>query len=103
MMWATCCCASTRPRIACGSILGRSGTEVFEQNGLDILGTDPTRGGDERADLATTDEPAPAELDALEPARTSPAADGRRREMDVRGGQDVRCLDEGDPVGGRRH
>src|SRR4051794_2171405 len=103
MTWATCCCASTRPRIACGSNLGRSGTEVFEQDGLDILGTDPTRCGDEGSDLATADESTPSQLDALEPARPSPATDRRRREMDVRRGHDVCRLDEGDPVRGRCH
>ena len=71
-------------------MIGReSASEVLEQDRLDILGTDPARRGDERPDLAAPDEPPATELDALELAGPRPAADRGRREVDVRGGQDV--------------
>ena len=47
--------------------------------------------------------PAPAELDALEAAGASPAADRGRREVDVRRAEQLGGLGEGDPVGGGGH
>src|SRR3954447_11937012 len=103
MIRATWRCASTRLRMASGSILGRSATEVVEQDRLDVLGADPARRRHEASDLAASDEAASAELDALEAARSPPPADRGRGEVDVGGGEDVGCFDEGDPVGGRGH
>ena len=69
---------------------------------LDVLGADAPRRRDQRPDLAAPDEAAAAELDALEPPGPRPAADRRRREVDVGRGQDLGRLGQGDPVGRRR-
>ena len=60
----------------------------------------PPRTGDECLHLAAPDEPAAAQLDALELAGPGPAADRRRPEADVGGAEDLRRLGEADPVGG---
>ena len=103
MICETCRWASTRLRMTAKSILGRSATEVVEQDGLDVLRPDTARSGHEASDLAASDEAASAQLDALEAAGTSPPADRGRGEVDVSGGEDLGCFDEGDPVGGRGH
>jgi len=94
----------TRERIAAGSI-SRPGSaaQVLEQDRLDVLEVDAPRGRHERPDLASADEPPTTELDALQAARPRPAADRRRAEMDVGGGQDLGRFGKGDPVGRGDH
>src|SRR6185369_1813364 len=100
MTLTTCGRSRTRERIAAGSI-SRPGSpaQVLEQDRLDVLEVDAPRGRHERPDLASADEPPTTELDALQAARPRPAADRRRAEMDVGGGQDLRRFGKGDPVG----
>ena len=50
-----------------------SAAQVLEQDGLEILGADPARGGDQGPDLAAADEPPAAELDALQASRRGPS------------------------------
>src|SRR5207344_2498701 len=80
-----------------------SAPQVLEQDRLEVLHPHASRGRDEGTDLAAPDEPASAELDALEATGARPSADRRWRELDVRGGQDLGRLAKGDPVGGRGH
>ena len=63
------------------------------------LGTDGPRRCDQRPDLAALDVAPSAELDALELAGARPAADRRRREVDVGGLEDLGRLGQRDPVG----
>ena len=79
---------------------GPSGFEILEQDRLDVLGPNASRRGDECPDLAAPHEPAATQLDALErPARAQPPIVAGVKWM-LDGGQDLRRLHEGDPVGG---
>jgi hypothetical protein len=80
----------------------RSG-QVLEQPRLDVIGTDPARRCDQRADLAAPDVPATAELDACQAPASGPRPDGSGPEVDVGGGQRLGRLCQRDPVGGGRH
>src|SRR4249920_2426502 len=104
MTLATCGRSMTRERIAAGSI-NRPGSaaQVLEQDRLDVLEVDATRWRHERADLAPADEPTTTELDALQAAGPRPAADRRRAEVNVGGGQDLGRFGKGDPVGRGDH
>src|SRR6478672_8855002 len=104
MTLATCGRSMTRERIAAGSI-SRPGSaaQVLEQDRLDVLEVDAPRRRHERPDLSSADEAPTTELDALQAAGARPAADRRRAEMDVGGGQDLGRFGKGDPVGRGDH
>jgi hypothetical protein len=67
---------------------------------LKIGGADTAWRRQQRPNLASPDEAAPTDLDALELAGPRPAADGFATEADVGRGQQIRRFGEGDPVGG---
>src|SRR4051812_19773229 len=100
---------SAADRIACGTVTpgpaaAPSARQLLEQPRLELLRVDATRRRDETAHLPASDEPPPAELDALELAVPRPRPDRRRPEPHVRRVEDLGRLGERDPIRGRaRH
>jgi len=82
---------------------GRLILELLEEPRLEVPGPDRSRSGDQRPDLAAAHEAAATQLDALEAARASPAADRLGSKANVRRGQDLGSFAQADPVRRRGH